>query len=88
MTVAANAANRAELVMDVEMWRGLVLHHMSGSDPNAFFRDIIERLGSLSDIDELNQWLGLANNIWNATPQPDRGGRTPLEMASGWSSRR
>ena len=88
MTGAANAAARAELVMDVETWRELVLHHMSGSDPNAFFQDIIERLGSLSDIDELNQWLGLANNIWNATPQPDRGGRTALEMASGWPSRR
>jgi hypothetical protein len=87
MTVAANTAGRAELVMDVETWRDLVLHHMSGSDPNAFFQDIIGRLGSLSDIDELNRWLGLANNIWNATPQPDRGGRTSQEMAAGWPKR-
>jgi hypothetical protein len=87
MTAAANAAGRAELVMDVETWRDLVLRQMAGSDPNAFFEDITARLGSLGDIDELNQWLGLANNIWNATPQPDRGGRTPLEMASGRPSR-
>ena len=87
MTVAANAAGRAELVMDVETWRELVLQQMSGSDPNAFFQGIIGRLGNLCDIDELNRWLGLANNIWNATPQPDRGGRTPLEMASGRPSR-
>lgn len=84
MTAAANAAGRAELVMDVETWRDLVLHHMSGSDPNAFFHDIVGRLGNLGDIDELNQWLSLANNIWNATPQPDRGGRTPYELAAGW----
>jgi hypothetical protein len=87
MTVAANAAGRAELVMDVETWRDLVLSHMSGSDPTAFFQDIIGRLGSLSDIDELNRWLGLANNIWNATPQPDRGDRTPYELAAGWPKR-
>ena len=84
MTLAANAAGWSELVMDVETWRELVLHHMSGSDPNEFFQDIMGRLGSLSDIDELNRWLGLANNIWNATPQPDKGGRTPREMAAGW----
>jgi hypothetical protein len=87
MTVAATAAGRAELVMDLETWRDLVLHHMSGSDPNAFFQDIIGRLGNPSDIDELNRLLGLANNIWNATPQPDRGGRTPYELAAGWPER-
>jgi hypothetical protein len=38
MSVAANAAGRAELVMDIETWRDLVLHHMSGSDPNALSR--------------------------------------------------
>jgi hypothetical protein len=87
MTLAANAAGRTELVMGVETWRDLVVHHMSGSDPNAFFQDIIGRLGSLSDIEELNRWLGLANNIWNATPQPDRRGRTPYELAAGWPNR-
>jgi len=70
--------------MGVETWRDLVLHHMAGPDPNAFFQHIIGRLGNLSNIDELNQWLGLANNIWNTTPQPDRGGRTPYELAAGW----
>ena len=84
MTTAANAAGRPELVMGVETWRDLVLHHMAGPDPNAFFQDIIGRLGNLSNIDELNQWLGLANNIWNTTPQRDRGGRTPYELAAGW----
>jgi len=86
MTAAANAAGRAELDMDVDTWRDLVLHHMSGSDPNSFFQDIIGRLGSLRDIDELNRWIGLANNIWNATPQPDRGARTPRELAGRWSN--
>jgi hypothetical protein len=36
--------------------------------------------GKVSSIDEANQWLGLATNIWNNTPQPDRGGRTAPEM--------
>jgi hypothetical protein len=32
-------------------------------------------------LDELNEWLALATEIWNNTPQPDRGYRTAYEIA-------
>jgi hypothetical protein len=31
-------------------------------------------------VEEINKWLGLAMNIWNNTPQPDRGGKSAFEM--------
>jgi hypothetical protein len=46
------------------------LRQLPGSDPNAFFGGILGRLGSLSDTEELNQWLGIANNIWIRRPSP------------------
>jgi len=80
MTAAAQAAGRRGLVLDVEEWRSLVLEHLSSLESAAFMQEIIRRAGDLADINELNQWLGLANNIWNNTPQPDRGSRTANEM--------
>lgn len=32
-------------------------------------------------LDDLNDWLALATEIWNNTPQPDRGFRTAYEIA-------
>jgi len=33
-----------------------------------------------ADEAELQEWTDLLTNIWNTTPQPDRGGLTALEM--------
>jgi hypothetical protein len=88
MTTAATAAGRSELVMSVDEWRKLVLHHLSDTDPNAYFEAVLARIGAASNLDDLNLWLGLANNIWNATPQPDRGGKTAVELSAPWRSRR
>lgn len=87
MTTAAEDAGRPELVMSVEQWRAVVLRHMSETDPNSYFTDVANRIGPARDIDDLNLWLGLANSIWNATPQPDRGGKTALELTGPWRSR-
>jgi hypothetical protein len=80
MTAAAQAASRPELVLSVAEWRAMVLRHMSGTDPNAYFEEVVRRIGTAGSMDDLNRWLGLANNIWNATPQPDRGGKTAYEL--------
>ncbi len=86
-TSAATEAGRPELIMSVDDWRALVLRHMAGTDPNAYFQDVIARVGPASSLDEANVWLALANNIWNTTPQPDRGGRTAAELSAPWRTR-
>jgi len=51
----------------------------TGSASN-FGQEVFEIVGSVDDIDELTVWLGLAMNIWNNTPQPDRGGKSAREL--------
>jgi len=43
---------------------------------------VTKRVGDVPSLDELNRWMALAMNIWNTTPQPDRGGRTAQELSS------
>jgi hypothetical protein len=88
MTTAATAAGRSELVMSVDEWHALVLQHLSDTDPTAYFEAVIARIGAAANPEDLNLWIGLANNIWNATPQPDRGGRTAVELSAPWLSGR
>jgi hypothetical protein len=87
LTTAATEAGRPELVLSVEEWRALVLRHMADTDPNNYFSEIMGRMGSASSVENLNLWLGLVNNIWNATPQPDRGGKTASELSTSWQRR-
>lgn len=80
MTKAAKAENRQSLIMTQNAWKKLVLTHMRSSKINDFSKDIINRVGKTDSVDEINKWLGLAMNIWNNTPQPDRGGKSPFEI--------
>ena len=61
-------------------WKKLVLTHMKSIQINDFSKEIIDRVGKVGSVDEINKWLGLAMNIWNNTPQPDRGGKSPFEI--------
>jgi len=88
LTTAATDAGRPELVLSVEEWRALVLRHMADTDANAYFSEIIGRIGSATSVEDLNLWLGLVNDIWNATPQPDRGGKTASELSTLWRTPR
>jgi hypothetical protein len=88
MTAAAQAAGRHGLELSIEEWRAMVLRHMSGTDPNAYFEEVIGRIGAAGSTEDLNRLLGLANNIWNTTPQPDRGGKTANELIEPWRTRR
>lgn len=87
MTEAARNAGRLGLVHPEADWRALVLRHLDSADFTAFAREVIAWAGEAADVRELNHWMALAQNIWNTTPQPDRGGRTAYELASQ-SSRR
>jgi hypothetical protein len=81
MSAAARAEGRTGLILSPEEWRELVLKHLNDSDMNAFAQEIFNRVGDVKDVEGLNRWLALATNIWNTTPQPDRGGRTAREMS-------
>ncbi len=81
MTKEAKAEDRINLVMTMVQWKKLVLSHMKSSQINDFSKDIVKRVSKVNSIDELNKWLGLAMNIWNNTPQPDRGGKSPFEIS-------
>ena len=80
MTETAKAEGRQNLIMTQAQWKKLVLSHMKSSQINDFSKKIIKRLSRVDSVDEVNRWLGLAINIWNNTPQPDRGGKSPFEI--------
>ena len=81
MTEAASSAGKDKLIKPVEEWRELVISCMKTNDNMNFSRDIMKWVGNVASLDELNKWLALAMNIWNATPQPDRGGKTAYELS-------
>lgn len=81
MTEAAKSQGKDKLVKPVEEWRKLVLSRMKANDNMSFSKDIVKWVGNVASIDELNKWLALSMNIWNATPQPDRGGKTAYELS-------
>ena len=84
MTKEAEAHSRASLIMTTVQWKKMVLSYMKSSQINDFSKEIVNRLGNVDSIEELNKWLGLAMNIWNNTPQPDRGGRSPNEIIQNY----
>jgi len=80
MTEAARAEGKDSLVQSVEEWKALVLAGMKSSDITKFSREVVKMVREVPSLDDLNRWIALAMNIWNATPQPDRGGKTAYEM--------
>jgi hypothetical protein len=88
MTTEAEAAGKGRLVLSSSGWEELVQRHMANPDMMAFSREIIERVGDVAEVAELDRWLALAHNIWNNTPQPDRGGKTPNELSRDLYGRR
>jgi hypothetical protein len=80
MTKEAKAEGRTNLVMTAAQWKKLVLLHMKSTQINDFSKEIVHRVGEVASVDDLNKWLELAMNIWNNTPQPDRGGKSAVEI--------
>ncbi|MFC1943759.1 hypothetical protein ACFLWO_04210 [Chloroflexota bacterium] len=85
MTKSAKAEGHQDLVMTPTQWKKLVLSHMKSSQVNGFIREITERVGEVKMVEELNSWLGMAMNIWNNTPQPDREGQSPFELSQEYN---
>jgi hypothetical protein len=81
MTKEAKAEGHSNLVMTTAQWKKLVLSHMKSSQINDFSKEIVNRVGKVNSVEDINKWLGLAMNIWNNTPQPDRGGKSPFEIS-------
>ena len=80
MTKTAKAEGQQNLIMTPAQWKKLVLTYIKSSQINDFSKEIINRVSEVNSVKEINKWLGLAMNIWNNTPQPDRGGKSPSEI--------
>jgi len=81
MTKAAKEEGHQNLIVTPAQWKKLVLSHMKSSQITDFSKEIVNRVGKVNSVEEINKWLGLAMNIWNNTPQPDRGGKSPFEIS-------
>ncbi|SRR6266542_3569241 len=81
MTAAAKAAGRSGLIMAVSDWQAMVLAHLERLDAIGFNEKVADLAGPSDSIEDLNRWIQLAMNVWNATPQPDRAGKTAHELA-------
>lgn len=68
MTAAAWAKSKERLVRSAEEWKRLVWACMKFNDFDRFTRDVVNQVGEVPSLDDLNRWLALAMNIWNVTP--------------------
>ena len=80
MTKSAKVEGHQNLIMTPTQWKKLVLSYLKAEKFADFGKDIVSRVGEVNSVEETNKWLGLAMNIWNNTPQPDRGGKSPSEI--------
>lgn len=80
MTEAAREAGNESLILSPAEWATLVQRCMADPDLMVFAREIIDRVGDVAEVDASNDRIALAHNIWNNTPQPDRGGKTANEL--------
>lgn len=80
MTEVAQQLGSPELMMSGEDWASLVRDHFDDLAATAFFQEVIRRAGETASIEQVQLVTTLASEIWNATPQPDRGGLTAREL--------
>ncbi len=88
LTSEAAAAKREDLVRSVASWRALVLQHMKTNDFGGFLEAALGGVREGESFKRFERWIALIGNIWNTTPMPDRGGRTPYEVLRAGSGRR
>jgi hypothetical protein len=87
MTKEAEADNRPNLIKTATQWKKLVLSNMHSNQINDYSKEIVNLVGKVNSVEELNKWLGLAMNIWNNTPQPDRGGKSAFEISKEYNEK-
>jgi len=83
MSEMAGREGKPRLIMTSEEWKRLVLSYLTNNDFSGFMKEITERSGGFRSVEEANRWLALASNIWNTTPQPDRGGKSAYQLYQG-----
>ena len=66
--------------MAADEWKRSVISHMMSDKIAKFGKEIISWVGEVDSAEDVNRWLALAMNIWNTTPQPDRGGKSAYEI--------
>ena len=81
MSALAERIGRPALAMPADEWRALVETHFDDVSVTDFVTEVMERGGEFADRDQANEVLALVQQIWNATPQPDRGGLSATELA-------
>ncbi|MDA1002725.1 MAG: hypothetical protein O3B31_05165 [Chloroflexi bacterium] len=80
MAALAERIGRPALARSADEWRALVQSHLEGPSYTAFVDDVRRGAEPFDDLDQANEVLSLALQIWNATPQPDRGGLSATEV--------
>jgi len=80
MSDVAKKEGKPKLIMSPKEWQDIVLSYMKGNNAGGFAEEIYKRVGKISSVAEANKWLALAMNIWNTTPQPDRGGKSATDL--------
>jgi len=86
MTKEAKAEGRQDLIMTPAQWKKLVLTYINSERFAEFGKEIVDRVGEVESVDHIDKWFGLAMNIWNNTPQPDRGGKSPFEISREYNA--
>lgn len=81
MTTWASEHGQAGLIMPAGEWESLVQEHMEDGAISALLQNLLGRLVEEPTNDDLQYLANLLSNIWNNTPQLDRGGRTATQMA-------
>ena len=75
MSEEAIRAQKKNLVMSVAKWAKLVFKYLLSSNSSGYMEEVAKLIGDYESVEDVNKWMGLAINIWNTTPQPDRGGQ-------------
>ena len=81
MTRWAEDHGYLSLVRSQTSWRNHVRKHIPNLEPMAFYQEVLSRVHDLPSVEVANEIVGLATNIWNNTPNPDRGFVSPRQLA-------
>ncbi len=81
MDEAARELGLPGLVLSIAEWTALVREYLDDIAVSKFFAEVLRRAGELDNVEQAQRLSTLAMQIWNATPQPDRGGVNAHELA-------
>jgi hypothetical protein len=81
MDAWANIHNEPRLIASPRVWSARVRKHLHDYAAMAFFQEVMDLADRVTSVEEANELTALASNIWNNTPQPDRGGQSARKLA-------